>query len=169
MNEGLTEIYCGRGRGNTTLALGQSLRASVQGKSVIIIQFLKGKDRRELDILEELEGQDIKIFRFDKMDNCYADLTEEEKKEENLNILNAVNFARKVIATQECDFLVLDEVLGLLDIGIIPTETIIEILGHKDPSMHIVMTGWTYPKELEPYVDSVTTITTKEIRKDTTE
>ena len=74
-----------------------------------------------------------------------------------------------MIATQECDFLVLDEVLGLLDIGIIPTETIIEILGHKDPSMHIVMTGWTYPKELEPYVDSVTTITTEEIRKDTTE
>lgn len=169
MNEGLTEIFCGRGRGITTLALGQSLKASVQGKSVIIIQFLKGKERRELDILEELEGQDIKIFRFEKMDNCYADLTEEEKKEENLNILNAVNFARKVIATQECDFLVLDEVLGLLDIGIIPTETIIEILGHKDPSMHIVMTGWTYPKELEPYVDSVTTITTEEIRKDTKE
>ena len=39
----------------------------------------------------------------------------------------------------------------------------------KDPSMHIVMTGWTYPKELEPYVDSVTTITTEEIRKDTKE
>ena len=82
MNEGLTEIFCGRGRGITTLALGQSLKASVQGKSVIIIQFLKGRERRELDILEELEGQDIKIFRFDKMDKCYADLNEQEQAEE---------------------------------------------------------------------------------------
>ncbi len=165
MNEGLTEIFCGRGRGITTLALGQSLKASVQGKSVIIIQFLKGRERRELDMLEDLEGQDIKIFRFEKMDNCYADLTDEEKEEENRNILNAVNFARKVVATQECDFLVLDEVLGLLDIGIITTDTIIEILKLKDPSMHIVMTGWTCPKELEEYVDSITTITTQEIHQ----
>ncbi len=169
MNEGLTEIYCGRGRGKTTLALGQSLKASIQGNSVIIIQFLKGKERRELDILEDLEGQDIKIFRFEKMDNCYADLTEEEKGEENLNILNAVNFAHKVVATQECDFLVLDEILGLLDIGIITVDTIKEILKLKDPSMHIVMTGWEYPPELEEYIDSVTTITTEEITKPKTE
>ena len=76
MDKGITEIYCGGGKGKTTLAIGQSLRASVQGKSVIIIQFLKGKERRELDFLEELEGHDIKIFRFEKMDNCYEELSE---------------------------------------------------------------------------------------------
>ncbi len=165
MNEALTEIYCGKGKGKTALALGQSLRASIHGKSVIIIQFLKGHERRELDILEELEGLDIKIFRFEKMENCYADLTPEEKEEEKLNLVNAVNFARKVIVTQECDFLVLDEILGLIEIGIMSTETLIEMLQQKDPSMHIIMTGWSYPKELERCVDTVTTVTTKEISK----
>ena len=58
---------------------------------------------------------DFKIFRFEKQDCCYAELTEEGKKEENINILNGVNFARKVIVTQECDFLLLDEILGLVD------------------------------------------------------
>ena len=53
MERELTEVYCGSGRGKTTLAMGQSLRASTQGKSVIIIQFLKGNERRELDFLED--------------------------------------------------------------------------------------------------------------------
>ena len=33
---------------------------------MIIIQFLKGRERRELDFLEELDNLDFKIFRFEK-------------------------------------------------------------------------------------------------------
>ena len=161
MEKEFTEVYCGSGKGKTTLAVGQCLRASANGKSVIIIQFLKGKERRELDFLEELENQDIKIFRFEKMEKCYEQLNDQEKEEENNNILNALNFARKVIATQECDFLLLDEILGLMDKGIAPVETIIDMLKQKDESMHIVMTGRWLPEALKPYVDSVTTMTTE--------
>ena len=161
MERELTEVYCGSGRGKTTLAMGQSLRASTQGKSVIIIQFLKGRERRELDFLEDLDNLDFKIFRFEKMDTCYNDLSEQEKTEERTNILNGLNFARKVIATGECDFLLLDEILGLMDKGIAPVETIIDMLKQKDESMHIVMTGRWLPEALKPYVDSVTTMTTE--------
>ena len=86
------------------LCHGAGMRASAQGRSVIIIQFLKGNEKRELDFLEELDQLDIKIFRFEKMECCYDDLNAQEKAEENRNILNGLNFARKVIATQECDF-----------------------------------------------------------------
>jgi cob(I)alamin adenosyltransferase len=163
MEKEITEVYCGNGRGKTTLAIGQSLRASAQGKSVIIIQFLKGKERRELDFLEEIENLDIKIFRFEKMDSCYEELSEQEKEEENRNILNGLNFARKVIATQECDFLLLDEILGLLDNGITTEETIEDILKLKDKSMHILMTGRELPEGLRKYVDSITILTTEEV------
>lgn len=160
MEKELTEVYCGSGRGKTTLAIGQSLRASAQGKSVIVIQFLKGRERRELDFLEELEDIDIKIFRFEKMDSCYEELNEHEKAEEKRNILNGLNFARKVIATQECDFLVLDEILGLLDYGITTEEAIIDILKQKDETMHIILTGRKLPPGFKDYVDSITTLTT---------
>lgn len=163
MEKELTEVYCGDGRGKTTLAMGQSLRASAQGKSVIIIQFLKGKERRDLDFLEEIDNLDIKIFRFEKMETCYDELSEQEKDEEKLNILNGLNFARKVVATQECDVLVLDEILGLLDTGITTADAIIDILKLKDESMHIVMTGRTMFKELKDYVDCVTTLTTSTV------
>ena len=161
MEREITEVYCGNGKGKTTLAIGQALRFAAQGKSVIIIQFLKGRERRELDFLEELDNFDFKIFRFEKMDTCYNDLSEQEKTEERTNILNGLNFARKVIATGECDFLLLDEILGLMDKGIAPVETIIDMLKQKAESMHIVMTGRWLPEALKPYVDSVTTMTTE--------
>ena len=161
MEKEFTEVYCGSGKGKTTLAVGQCLRASANGTSVIIIQFLKGKERRELDFLEELENQDIKIFRFEKMEKCYEQLNDQEKEEENNNILNALNFARKVIATQECDFLLLDEILGLLDYGIATEEALEEILKLKDDSMHIILTGRVLPEGLRKYADSVTTLTTE--------
>ena len=41
MEKELTEVYCGNGKGKTALAIGQSLRVATQGKSVIVIQFLK--------------------------------------------------------------------------------------------------------------------------------
>ena len=42
MEKEFTEVYCGSGKGKTTLAVGQCLRASANGKSVIIIQFSGG-------------------------------------------------------------------------------------------------------------------------------
>lgn len=162
MNKELTEVFCGTGKGKTTLAMGHCLREAAKGKSVIIIQFLKGKERRELDFIEDMDNMDIKIFRFEKLGACYQELSEQEKEEERTNILNGLNFARKVVATQECDFLLLDEILGLLDCGIATEETVEEILKLKDESMHIVMTGTILPEQLKPYVDSVTVLTTQE-------
>ena len=147
MERELTEVYCGNGKGKTALAIGQSIREAVQGKSVIVIQFLKGCEKRSLE----------------KRDCCYEQLTEEEKAEERSNILNGLNFARKVVVTQECDFLLLDEILGLLDRGIVTVDAIIDILKQKDESMHIVMTGWNFPEELKPYVDTITTLNSEEV------
>ena len=75
---------------------------------------------------------------------------------------DVVNFARKVIATQECDFLVLDEILGLLDKHIATVDMVTELLKQKDESMHIILTGNRVDQGLLDYVDRVTTITTLE-------
>lgn len=161
MESKYTEVICGNGTGKTAMAVGKSLQAAVQGQSVIIIQFLKGKERQDVDFLEGLSDQDIKIFRFERMEQCYAELTPEEQEEENLNIRNGVNFARKVIATGECDCLVLDEILGLVDKEIIKAETIRELLTLKDPCIHIILTGRNMPESLRDCVDAVTRVETE--------
>lgn len=163
MNNGNIDVYCGTGHGKTTLAIGQSFHASLQKKSVIIIQFLKGRGKQYLDYLEELGTLNIRIFRFEKHGCCYDQLSEEEKQEEKNHILNGLHFARKVIATQECDLLILDEILGLLDSGIAEIDDIRQLLKMKDPEMSIILTGRSFPKELEPYVNNITTLTTQTI------
>lgn len=169
MEKELIEAYCGSAKGKTTLGLGQSLRAAAEGKSVIIIQFLKGRERRSVDFLEQLDDLDIKIFRFEKQDCCYDDLTDEEKEEEWANILNGLNFARKVVVTQECDFLLLDEILGVIEQGIVSVDTVAEILRQRDRSMQIVMTGTNLPEGLRPYVDTVIKLTEDTVEENDSE
>ena len=56
MEKELTEVYCGNGKGKTALAIGQSLRVATQGKSVIVIQFLKGRETHSLDFLQDVDN-----------------------------------------------------------------------------------------------------------------
>ena len=72
-----------------------------------------------------------------------------------MNIRNGLNFARKVLTTGECDLLILDEILGLLDCEILTVDELIKILESKTDGMDVILTGKTFPKELEPYVDSI--------------
>lgn len=156
----IVQVYYGLGKGKTTAAVGQCIRAASLGCEVIVIQFLKGRDVEEFSYLKKLEPE-IKLFRFEKEKEYFDELPEELQNEEKRNILNGVNFARKVIETGECDMLVLDEVLGLVDYGIITVEDIIHLIELRDDYYKLVMTGQNFPLELEPYVDMVSVIVPK--------
>ncbi|HAU88131.1 MAG TPA: cob(I)yrinic acid a c-diamide adenosyltransferase [Lachnospiraceae bacterium] len=157
MNKKIVQVYCGTGKGKTTAAVGQCIRAASMGYEVIIIQFLKGKDAEEFSFLSKLEP-DIKLFRFEKEEEFYLDLSEEQQNEEKENIINGFNFARKVIETGGCDVLVLDEVLGLIELGIITTEDVIKLIQLRDDYVRLVMTGQKLSDELAEYVDIISEI-----------
>ena len=148
------KVFYGPGKGKTSAAVGQCIRAASLGQSVIIIQFLKGKDAEEFNFLERLEP-DIKLFRFEKSEESYDLLLPSQQKEEKQNILNGFNFAKKVIDTGECDVLVLDEVLGLLDIGLIEVSDIIKLIELRDDYTRLVLTGRNLPEELREYVNII--------------
>lgn len=56
MDRGVIQVYYGEGHGKSTAAIGNAIRIASEGKSVIIIQFLKGKMKRT-DILSRLEPE----------------------------------------------------------------------------------------------------------------
>lgn len=154
MGKRIVQVFYGPGKGKTSVAVGQCIRAASLGQSVIIIQFLKGKDAEEFNFLERLEP-DIKLFRFEKSEESYDLLLPSQQKEEKQNILNGFNFAKKVIDTGECDVLVLDEVLGLLDIGLIEVSDIIKLIELRDDYTRLVLTGRNLPEELREYVNII--------------
>ena len=96
MSKKIVQVYFGDGKGKTTAAIGQCIRAASMGHQVIVIQFLKGRDAEEFSFLNKLEP-DIKLFRFERAREHYCNLTKEEQAEERKNILNGLNFAKKVI------------------------------------------------------------------------
>ena len=156
-NEGLVQIYCGPGKGKTSVAIGQAIRAVGHGKTAIVIQCLKGRATSELDDLSVLEPN-VRLFRFEKKDKYYEDLSDEEKQEENCNIRNGLNYARKVLVTQECDMLILDEILGAVEFGIITEEEVEELIRTKDEETELILTGNVVPDRLREAADRVVSL-----------
>ena len=146
------QVYYGTGAGKTSAALGNAIKAVSNGASVIIIQFLKGM--LDEDMIKRLEPE-IRAFRFERASSCFCDLTEEEKAEEKQNILNGLNFAKKVLTTGECDVLVLDEVLGLVDEGLISEAELIEIMKCGFPSTQLIATGTRLSPGIREAADQV--------------
>ena len=156
-NEGLVQIYCGPGKGKTSVAIGQAIRAVGHGKTAIVIQCLKGRATSELDYLSVLEPN-VRLFRFEKKDKYYEDLSDEEKQEENCTIRNGLNYARKVLVTQECDMLILDEILGAVEFGIITEEEVEELIRTKDEETELILTGNVVPERLKEAADRVVSL-----------
>lgn len=158
MAKGMIHIYAGDGRGKSPAALGRAVQAAVEGKSVVLIQFLKGKGLGDSDFLRRLEPE-IKLFRFEKSDENYELLSEEKKQEEILNIRNGMNFAKKVLTTGECDLLILDEVLGLVEKGIISVEDLKAMLEYREETS-VILTGIKLSDEICVLADEVSKIET---------
>nr|WP_300324723.1 cob(I)yrinic acid a,c-diamide adenosyltransferase [uncultured Anaerostipes sp.] len=157
--EGRVEVYCGQGKGKTSCAIGHCIKAAGQAKQVIIVQFLKGKSTEEIDFIRRLEPE-VQLFRFEKYDKEYKDLNEEEKKDQDHYIFNGLKYAKKVIDARQCDVLILDEVLGLLDLHIIEPSNLMELLEDRSEELSIIMTGRSLPEELIGCVDAVYRIDT---------
>ena len=94
MKRGLVQIYTGKGKGKTTAAIGQAIRARGRGLRILFVQFLKGKEGSgEIPLLEDvgikvickgekdkwifpdrLKGEEKKKINFDHPDSIEWDL-----------------------------------------------------------------------------------------------
>jgi cob(I)alamin adenosyltransferase len=83
---------------------------------------------------------------------------ETEKQEEITNIRNGLNYAKKVLTVGECDILILDEVLGLIDEGIIAPQEMRELLEARSEETSVFITGIVLPEELVSCVDFISKI-----------
>jgi cob(I)alamin adenosyltransferase len=152
MKSGRVIAYYGNGRGKTSSALGYALAEAGKGDTAIIISFLKQKDNDVSEFMKRLEPE-IRVFRFQKSEKIYDDLTEEERMEENGNMMNGLNYARKTLANGDCSVLVLDEILGLLDREIISMDEMKILLDRREPETDLILTGRVLHDELLPYID----------------
>ena len=164
MKQGLIHIYSGDGHSKSPAALGKAVMAAAAGERAVIIQFLKGRGLQDTEFIRRLEPE-IKIFRFEKSETDFVALSEDKKQEEIVNIKNGLNFAKKVLTTGECDLLILDEVLGLIDNEIITVEDLKNLLEARDGETDIIMTGISLNDDLCLVADEVSRIETLKFKR----
>lgn len=148
-------VYCGNGKGKTAAALGYAIQSAGQGKNSIIIQFMKGKKEKEIEqLLSRLEPE-VKFFSFARFEKDFSELSQEEQQEESMNIRNGFNFARKVLVTGECNLLILDSFLELLDNGMISGEDLETLMNASSEDTEILFTGKHVNDALREYAEKI--------------
>ncbi len=148
MNEGKITVYCGKGE--TAAALGYAMQSAGRGRSAIVIQFLKGRNEEEMAFLKRLEPE-VKVFRVAKSEKDFSELSAQMQQGEGMNIRNWLNFAKKVLVTEECSLLVLDGFLGLLDNGMASEEDLEALMRAKSEDTELMLTGRSMSAALRKY------------------
>lgn len=137
----MIQLYCGEGKGKTTAAVGQAVRAAGSGLKVIFAQFMKGNDTGELHVLRQISG--IEILRSPKNFGFYNSMTEQEKRE--LTEIHNEILNKLLLAAEEkrCGMIILDEVTYPVSYHLLQEEKLRDLLsfGNSENGMEIVLTG----------------------------
>ena len=157
--KGFIQIYTGNGKGKTTAAIGQAVRAAGYGLKTYIAQFMKEYPYNELNILKLLNDW-ITIEQFCGDDFVYKkqppDTDEIEKAKKGLVS------AKERMLSGDYDIIILDEVCVSIYFKLIHLKDVLPLIENKPESVELILTGRYCPTELIKKADLVTEM--KEIK-----
>lgn len=155
LERGLVQVYTGCGKGKTTAAIGQALRSVGCGLKVYMVQFLKTDYTGELESAKRFYPE-FQIFRFEKEKGFFWTLSPEEKLQLKQEVNEALEFCKRASKSQECDVLIMDEIMAALTNGLIEIEELVELIKNKNPNAELILTGRDAPPEIVEIADLVT-------------
>lgn len=135
----MIHLYYGDGKGKTTAAAGQAIRAAGSGMKVVFTQFLKGSTSGEINILQNIEG--IVVLRNDRDMGFLNTMGNEEIKQvtemHNDNLKKSI----ELICSGKYDMLVLDEICAAYEMGVIDVKAVESLIISKKEYPEIILTG----------------------------
>lgn len=134
---GEIHAYYGHGKGKTTAAVGQAVRAAGNGLKVLIYQFLKDNSSGERKILGSVPG--ITCLPGKEHVKFCSRMEEAEKaelKRENEKKLDEIG---KLCVS--FDMIVLDEALCAVWLGVLGEDILVRFLEEKGGNAEIILTG----------------------------
>ncbi len=141
MKRGLVQIYTGEGKGKTTAAIGQAIRARGRGLRILFVQFLKGKEGSgEIPLLEDVG---IKVICKGEKDKWFFPdrLKEEEKKKIRLEWTHFLDEISRQVIEEKYDLVILDEINVVLYYELIDKNRLIDFIRKKPTWLEIILTG----------------------------
>jgi len=152
MARGLVIVYTGDGKGKTTAALGQALRAAGHGLSVCVLQFIKGKwPTGEARAFQRFLPSAVEFHSLGSGFTWQADPAESRRAAEE-----GWRLAAAKIAAGAHDLVVLDELTHAINHGLVGLDPVLASLASRPPATHVVVTGRDAPRPLLDAADLVT-------------
>ena len=149
--EGLVQVYTGNGKGKTTAALGQAVRAAGRDKKALIVQFMKKWDYGELHSLKLIPQITLKTYG--TKDFVYKGKAKEVDFEE---AKKAFTEGVEGALSGKYDIVIFDELNVALDFGLLEIQEVIGFLKNKPKAVEIIITGRNAPVEIIESADLVT-------------
>lgn len=152
LKQGLIQVYTGSGKGKTTAALGLALRAAGHDLQVYIVQFMKGWPHYgELVSVQRLPS--VTLRQFGRPDF----VNREHPNPEDIRLAHeALEHAEQIVASDDYDLVILDEVNVALDYGLIGLDDLLSLLEAKPEHVELVLTGRGAHPEIVKLADLVT-------------
>lgn len=154
-------VLTGNGKGKTTAAIGQAIRALGQGRRVLIIQFIKAVKSGEHKFFDKikLNEKNLKIIRAGKgfigiLGDKLLFLVHKKAAKKALVLV------KKEIKSGKWDLIILDEIDVAVNLKLIKADNVLKII--KSASVDIILTGRNAPKSFIKIADLVTEM--KEIK-----
>jgi cob(I)alamin adenosyltransferase len=153
--QGLVQIYTGDGKGKTTAAIGQAIRAAGRGQRVVVIQFLKEGERgtgEDKGISRSMLPIVLKRFGEDML----GTVSDKRRARVAARVAEGFAYAETTLEKRRADMVVLDEVSHIVNLGLTSSEAVIDLIKSKPADIEIVMTGRDMPQALVDAADLVT-------------
>jgi len=147
----LVLVHTGDGKGKSTAAFGTAMRAVARDWKVGVIQFLKSGD---WSVGEEKVGRQLGIDWWALGDGFTWD--SENMEETEAIALEAWRRAKELIASDEYDLLILDEVTYPVNWGWVDLAELIDAIEGRPPRLNLILTGRDAPAGLIEVADTVT-------------
>jgi len=153
MKKGFVQIYTGNGKGKTTAAIGQAVRAAGHGMKSYIVQFMKDHPYGEVESLKSL-SQWITLEQFG---NDEFVLKREHPDRKDVEVARkALSRAREKMLSGNYDIVILDEVCVAIYFRLLKVDEVLKLIEEKPVHVELILTGRYCPEELYEKADLVT-------------
>jgi len=156
LEKGYIQIYTGKGKGKSTAAIGQAVRAAGFGLRTYIAQFMKEFPYSELKSIKHL-SEWITIEQF--AGDAFVYKKELPDKNEIDKARRGLATAKSKMLSKKYDIIILDEVCVSIYFGLFSDEEILTFIKQKPENVELILTGRYCPDKLIEKADLVTEMT----------
>ena len=153
LEKGYIQIYTGNGKGKTTAALGQALRAAGSGLKTFIVQFMKNSSCGEMRIFEQMRNW-VTLEHYGN--DSFVFSNKAAGKKDIYMAQRAFNRGRKAMSNGKYDIVIMDEVCVAIFFELLKTQDVLSLLAEKPGNIELILTGRYCPPELIEKADLVT-------------